>query len=152
VSVHWVLRTLVEDVPYPDHTPRKDSSEYRKVHHKLTIALDEPCWICGVRNSTLADPEQNPAGATYLETHHHFLEWALANAVDTSKLLADFPDMGAADDPHLREWLDSEGQMLVLCNVHHRSPGTGVHMVTYPIFEAQRWLKPDFPRPGNPHT
>lgn len=138
---HLVARTLREAVFYPDHDPRKASAEYARVHKHLVYTLDEACWVCGVRHSTLEDPARNPFGANAMETHHFHLEWALANAVDPARCLADFPEMGAADDAHLRKWLDSEGNMLVLCDTHHRSPNYGIHMVTYPAFSAQRLLR-----------
>lgn len=144
VSAHAVTRRLSESIAYPDHAPRKPSAEYTRVHHHLVVTLDEPCWICGVRRSTLNDPAQNPDGAIQVETHHFHLEWALANAADSAKVYRDFPEMGAADDPHLRAWLDSEGQMLVLCDVHHRHAFYGIHMITYPAWTAQRLLRDDY--------
>jgi hypothetical protein len=129
---HFLTRTLTETVWFPDHDPRRSSAEYRRVHHHLVYELDEACWICGVRQSQL------PKGA-HNETHHYHLEWALANAVDPKLILADFPAMGEADEPHLREWLDSEGNMLVLCSVCHRGGQRGVHMITYPAWVAQRY-------------
>lgn len=141
VPAHVQTRTLTETLWYPDHLPRKASAEYTRTHHHLIDVLDEPCWVCGVRKSTLRDKASNPHGATQLETHHWHVEWALANAVDPAKILADFPAMGAADDAHLRQWLDSEGQMLVLCDVHHRHGLYGIHSVTYPAWVVQRVLK-----------
>lgn len=128
-DAHIVTRSLEEVVWYPAHPPRKSSPEYKRVHHHLIYELDEACWICDIRHST--------GGA--METHHSHLEWALANAVDPAKIFADFPEMGAADEPHLREWLDSEGNMLVLCELHHRSGGHGVHLITYPAWAPMRW-------------
>lgn len=138
VHTHAVSRRLMETIAYPDHDPRKASAEYTRVHHHLIAELDEPCWICGVRASTLRDPDANPHGATQMETHHWRVEWALAGAVDPAKILADFPEMGAADDEHLRAWLDSESNMLVLCDVCHRHPHYGIHTITYPAWVAQR--------------
>jgi hypothetical protein len=140
VPAHEVTRRLTEEIFYPDHDPRTASEEYRKVHHHLVYDLDEACWICGVRNSTLKDPAQNPRGAKQMETHHSVCEWALANAVDPTLVMGDFPAMGAADEPHLREWLDSEGNMLVLCDVCHRHGMAGVHMISYPAWVVQRYL------------
>lgn len=140
-AFHTVSRHLCESVAYPDHDPRKASAEYVRVHHHLVDVLDEPCWICGVRKSTLGDARQNPMGAKQIETHHYRLEWALARAVDPAKVLADFPAMGKADEPHLRDWLDSEGNMLVLCDVHHRHGLYGIHLVTYPAWVGQRDLR-----------
>lgn len=133
VPAHSQTRTLTESVYYAAHDARRASAEYERLHHHLVYELDEPCWICGVRQSQL------PAGQ-HMETHHWHVEWALANRVDPAKILADFPEMGAADEPHLRAWLDSEGNMLVLCPDHHRHGLVGIHMITYPAWVAQRWL------------
>lgn len=146
-KLHVVRRMLQEVVTYPPHPPRTESPEYRKVHHHLIYELDEPCWICGVRHSTLTDPEHNPSKATQMETHHDELEWALANAVDPAKIYADFKDKGmaAATDAALRQWLDSENQMLVLCDTHHRKRFRGIHVTTYPVWKPQRWVRAGFP-------
>ncbi|MDB5910996.1 MAG: hypothetical protein JWP34_5113 [Massilia sp.] len=126
---------------YPEHQARKASAEYKRVHDHLIHELDEPCWVCGVRRSTLGDPAHNPHGATQMETHHWHVEWALANAIDPVKILSDFPELGVADDEHLRRWLDSEGNMLVLCDVHHRHGHYGIHEITYPVWISQKYAR-----------
>ena len=131
---HFVTRTLTESIWYPEHDPRKASAEYKKVHHHLVYELDEACWICGIRQSTLPKGE-------HMETHHWALEWALANAVDPVLILADFPTMGEADEPHLRKWLDSESNLFVLCERDHSGGQHGVHMITMPAWIAQRYKK-----------
>lgn len=134
VEGHSQTRQLVESIWYPSHEARKASAEYKRVHHHLVYEIDEPCWICGVRQSQL------PLGE-HMETHHWHVEWALANRIDPSLIIADFPDMGRGDDVHLRHWLDSEGNMLVLCSAHHRHGLIGIHSITYPAWCAQRWLQ-----------
>lgn len=141
VPAHPQSRRLTETVWYPEHQARKASGEYRQVHNHLVYELDEPCWICGVRHSTLGDPASNPRGATEMETHHWNVEWALVNAVDPAKILASFPSMAAADDEHLRQWLDSEGNMLVICDVDHRHGLYGIHSITYPAWVAQKYFR-----------
>lgn len=144
-TAHIVTRKLTESVFYPEHDPREASAEYTKVHHHLVYELDEPCWICGIKNST--------GGA--METHHWVVEWALANAIDPAKILASFPSMGEADEPHLRQWLDSEGNMLVLCEEHHRGGTYGIHLITYPAWVSQKYHYDDWDLaegPGHPQT
>lgn len=126
-------RQLVEDVLYPPHDPRKASSEYRKTHHHLVVVLDTPCWICGIRHSN----------GGHMETHHDELEWAAANGVDLALITADFPAIDG-DPEKLKHWLDSEGNMLVLCDVHHRGSRTGIHSITYPAWKLQRWQGKDW--------
>lgn len=134
VEGHSQTRTITESIWYPSHESRKASAEYKRVHQHLVYEMDEPCWICGVRQSQLPSRE-------HMETHHFHVEWALVNRIDPAAIIADFPDMGNADDPHLRRWLDSEGNMLVLCSAHHRHGLVGIHSITYPAWCAQRWLK-----------
>lgn len=137
VAAHEVTRHLTESIWYPEHSPRKASSEYKQVHHHLVYELDEPCWICGVRQSQLPRRQHN-------ETHHWRVEWALANRIDPFKIAKDFDPTriltSDSADAWLRQWLDSEGNMLVLCSAHHRHGLVGIHSITYPAWVAQRWL------------
>ena len=157
-------RTLTEDVWYPPHDPRRASEEYHRTHHKLVVQMDEPCWVCGIRNSDVQ--KLNPADrrSWQIETHHSELEWAAEKAFETDpvmleKLITDLngktpqehlasvvAEVGAVvhgDDPAaLREFLDSEGNMLVLCATHHRAGRTGIHSITYPAWKLQRWQRP----------
>ena len=132
-------RNLVEDVFYPPHEKRKASALYKRTHKKLVYELDEPCWICGIRHSDWTKITNPVDQKRYqLETHHDELEWAAANGVDLKKISADFKEI--MDDPQkLRQWLDSENNMLVLCATHHRGARTGIHMISYPAWKLQRW-------------
>jgi hypothetical protein len=120
-------RTLDEFVAYPKHEPRSASAIYKKTHHHLVYDLDAPCWVCGVRHST--------GGA--METHHAHFEWASRNGLDLDKVTADWPAI--TDREQLAEWVDSEGNMLVLCAVHHRGQHTGIHSISYPAWLLQRY-------------
>ena len=129
-DAHKAPRTLHEVIAYPDHEIRTTSAEFRRSRHHLIDELYEPCWVCGIRKST--------GGAMEL---HHTLEWSLANALDPVKVFEDWAWMGAADNPHLRAALDAEGGLTVLCATHHRHGLYGIHMVTYPAWVAQRYLR-----------
>jgi hypothetical protein len=147
-------RELLEEVFYPPHEPRTASAEYGRTHRELVVVRDEPCWICGIRNSDVAKIADRAERRRWqLETHHDELEWAAANGVDLAKVMIDFPSIH--DDAGLRAWLDSEGNMLVLCATHHRGARTGIHSITYPAWKLQRWQSPAFsfieqpPRPAS---
>ena len=159
-------RTLSETVWYPPHPPRKASALYSQTHHQLVAIEDRPCVVCGVRNSTLLDTSHNKVGAKALETHHSLIEWAGANAIDWDKLAADHPDLktlvalagayhahllanggkftGSLDPAIVTAFVDSSDQLLVVCDQHHRSAGKGVHMITGPIWELQRYERGDW--------
>ena len=143
-------RTLIEDVFYPVHEPRKASSLYRKTHKKLIQEMDEPCWICGIRHSDVVKMSLEDQRKFQMETHHAQLEWAASAAFDSSnpeqpyakemlaKLTEDHKEI-MGDPLRLREWLDSEGNMLVLCARHHRSQFYGIHSVSFPVWILQRY-------------
>ena len=127
-----LVRTLDERVAYPPHPPRTPSPIYVKTHHHLVYEMDAPCWICGVRHST--------GGA--METHHYRFEWASQFGLSLAKVEADFPAL--TDRQKLAAWVDSEGNMLVLCAAHHRSKYEGIHEITYPAWLLQRYQGDDF--------
>ncbi len=157
-------RTLAETVFYPPHAPRSASALYTQTHPHLVYDLDSPCVVCGVRHSTLGDPVHNRVGAKAIETHHALVEWAGQTEINWEKLAADNPELpglvaiAQAFHAHLlangelppdykldtTSFVDSTEQMLVLCDVHHRGAQRGVHMITGPIFELQRYERGDW--------
>jgi hypothetical protein len=157
-EIHANVRKLTEYAFYPAHDKRVETPEYKAIHKKLVKELDLPCLICGVRNSTLKDKTKNTYGAKQLETHHHVVEWALANAISVDKFNATLlphlkhkhPDKSdyqkrefTAKD--IKNWVDhSEDNLWVLCDVHHRAQYLGIHEITDPIWGPQDLLKDDF--------
>lgn len=135
---HELVRNLQEDVFYPPHEKRHASALYRRVHKRLVNELDTPCWICQVRHSDVIRMPVDLQKVFQMETHHDELEWAAANGVDLTKITADFHEI-MGDPDRLKRWLDSEGNMLVLCAAHHRAGRTGIHTITYPAWKLQRW-------------
>src|SRR5262249_53727485 len=128
---HAVERILHEAAFYPPHDKRKESSDYKKIHDQMVTKEDRPCLVCRVRKSTLSDKEKNPFGAVQLETHHHIIEWALANAIDVDKFNEHIVANLAKRDSkkygkpfthqQILDWVDHDPDNLwVLCDVHHR--------------------------------
>lgn len=158
-------RTLAEAAYYPPHAPRKASALYTREHHQLVVVQDLPCRVCGVRNSTLHDPKANPHGAKALETHHDLIEWAGQTEIDYDKLAADHPDLpnlaalakayhahllangafdGKLDPAIVTAFIDSDEQLEVLCDTHHRAPFKGIHSITAPLFSLQQYEAPGY--------
>lgn len=157
-EIHENPRTLKERAFYPAHDKRLETKEYKTAHHHLAVELDLPCLVCGVKNSTLKDKAQNRYGAKQMETHHHVIEWSLANAIDPAKfnkiILPHLkvrhpqnPDYrkAAFDAQDVADWVDhSEDNLWVLCDVHHRAAYLGIHEITYPIWCPMDLLRDDF--------
>ena len=156
-AFHELRRQLEEHAFYPAHKPRQASAAYRAVHEKLVN--QNGCLICGVRNDILTQPARrvnlslNPYGAMQLETHHHVIEWAFANAIDPDKFnesilpslqrehgTAKYP--GPLSARRIAAWIDhDEDNLWVLCDVHHRARFFGVHEITGPVWGPQHILK-----------
>jgi hypothetical protein len=157
-EIHENPRVLKERAFYPAHDKRLETAAYKKAHDHLTKTLDLPCLVCGVKNSTLKNKTQNRYGAKQMETHHHVIEWSLANAIDPAKfnkiILPHLkvrhpqnPDYrkDAFDAQDVADWVDhSEDNLWVLCDVHHRAAYLGIHEITYPIWCPMDLLRDDF--------
>lgn len=111
---------------------------YLRTHHHLVDKLNSPCAICGVCKSTLHNPKENPFEAKDIETHHYPIERSLLNACDIKKLHAIFPQI--KDHASLESFIDSEENMMVLCDIHHRHPHYGIHHLLAQDFFIQPFL------------
>lgn len=136
--VHATTIGVAEIEMTPPHLPREETPTYSRTHHHLVYTLDTPCAICGVRNSTLKDPKENPFNAQAIETHHYPIERSLLNACDHRKIKVIFPQV--KDRESLEEFIDSEANMMVLCDVHHRHPHYGIHHLLAQDFFIQPFL------------
>ncbi|MBS2032321.1 MAG: hypothetical protein JST54_30755 [Deltaproteobacteria bacterium] len=147
----------MEAVFYPPHSPRTESTAYGAIHHHLVHAEDRPCLVCGVRYSTLKSRVHNRFGAVQLETHHALIEWSLAKAVDLRKFNAEIVVRMGMEHPEeqlyrrvftrseMEAWIDHHPDNLwVLCDVHHRHRGVGIHAISGPIWGAQALLMDRF--------
>lgn len=123
---------------YPEHPPRKETREYRATHKLLVDTLDQPCHTCGVRKSTLGDPAHNPHGAKQMETHHYPVQREYIDAVDWHKVAVDFRQV--IDRKSLILFVDSPANMLVLCDVCHRSTTRGIHHLPTSDWAIARYL------------
>jgi hypothetical protein len=127
---HELKETIKVDVFYPDHAQRKESALFAKTKHHLVHEKDTPCFICGTKEKR--------------EVHHFHLEWAYAEAVDWDKMKELHPTFEWSSFKEAKDFVDSEYNMLVLCEKHHRGEDHGIHMLPYPIWIAQKYLKKDF--------
>lgn len=144
-KIHEVNRTIHEEIEYPSHEQRKESSEFTHNKTILIKQLDLPCWICGSRDSREV---------------HHIHEWSLWNALDHKKVLETlhvFDPYGYTQKMGMTipiETPDDIRNLLVLCGEHslngnivkgghHRGVDLGVHELTMPIWIALRSLLPN---------
>ena len=122
----------------PPHPPRVETPAYLAAHKFLINTKGAGCHVCGVTKRQLRNPTRNPFGAKALETHHYPIERSLMDACDPMKVHADFPQVH--DRATLESFVDSIPNLLVLCDVHHRSVERGIHHLLTQDWIIQRYL------------
>jgi hypothetical protein len=127
---HTQTETIHFSINYPDHAPRTESALFRKTKRHLVHDLDTPCWVCGTKEKR--------------EVHHFHIEWADSEGVDWEKMRALHPAFEWSTFKEPADFVDSEYNMRVLCEKHHRGVNHGIHMLPYPMWIAQKVMRDDF--------
>jgi hypothetical protein len=135
LNVAWVELT-------PPHDKRRETAAYQRSHKFLVEDQDKSCVVCGVRRSTLGDPTQNKLHSTALETHHFPIEWSLMDAVDPLKVHRQYSQV--IDRETLEAFIDSPANLLVLCDICHRSKQRGIHHLLAQDFAILPFLLDDY--------
>lgn len=118
VKAHDQVNHLTEVIHFPDHPPRHESEEFKRVREKFHKE-GAKCYI----NNGFCEGN--------IEIHHNVVEWAAANAVDWQKVKAEFGF----------DHVDAYENMLPLCHKHHQAPGFGIHKISFPAWRLQRFMK-----------
>lgn len=159
----------------PEHEPREKDPSYKLFHaaKKKMKELNIPCWRCDVHYADLVErgdtpTEKNPLGAYQLEAHHTDIEFSLLNAIDVDKwwesstredagfIVESFSrvDRWLTEHPGYKEksheeifiaYMESDGNLLQLCDVCHRSKEEGIHHIPYPDWRVRAVWKDDLP-------
>lgn len=164
--------TLHQIIQYPPHPPRAADSKFTKIRHQRVVVNNQPCFICGITNHDIHNNNPDPSRFKQMELHHCLVQWALADGIDVDKWNAQIvpllnsksslllaPSARSQDISKMsREQIidfahHGDENLLVLCNVHHRSPLTGIHKISYPAWISQKYLKPQYivDRPATDH-
>lgn len=132
-------------VHYPEHSPRVGDPHYAafNAYRKANVAA-AVCYTgrrvgfdeCKDAQGQPVGPQPN--GGHGLELHHHFLEFAVINAVDLAALEVDFPDL--TDPEKVGAWAESDVNFIWECALHHRGPG-GVHHASAADWEASLYVQ-----------
>lgn len=130
---------------YPAHQPREGDPHYLafNVFRRANVAT-AVCYVgrrvgfdeCRDAQGAPVDPQPN--GGHGLELHHHFLEFAVINAVDLAAIEVDFPNLTNADK--VADWAETDPNFMWLCAKHHRSM-TGAHHAAFADFEASLYVQ-----------
>lgn len=128
---HSQIETFHLQYNYPSHEPRETDPHYHvfnNTKNRMEKAGLLKCWIGN------ADCQ----GA--IELHHDAVEFALSEIVDVNHFMQLFPEYGIKDEDGFKDWIESEGNLLPLCTMHHRGL-LGIHSVHYPAWRIQKFMK-----------
>lgn len=144
-KVHEEKLTLTVDVEIPGHEARTETSLFRHTKTQLLEREGHRCWICGRTPEETGKPAQ---------VHHHPVERSLAEGIDFEIVKADCNAGMYGPYAQSFDWKTffSHGDVYafvdnalvngrVLCPDHHIGRNEGIHMLPYPLFLAQRYMK-----------
>lgn len=130
VAEHDQSMTLHILAHIPEHPERKDDPNYHLFDQAKARLKKQGLWKC-VINDDLCDGEP--------ELHHMYVEFSQINNTDPDKL-ARLLGLHFDDDAAFQEFIESPGNLEVLCAVHHRTH-FGIHVVPGPLWNALRFRK-----------
>lgn len=136
--VHVTVEGVASHEFTPPHPPRVETPAYHKAHHFLIYEKKAPCASCGINIDTLTNTTINVLGSTQMETHHYPIERSLVDACDPLKVHRDFPVV--YDTATLMVFVDSPANLIVLCDICHRSTARGIHHLLTQDWIIQRYL------------
>jgi len=155
VKSHLQVKTLHEVFRIPAHAKRRATAAFEAIRHQMIVVEDQPCFMCGVRQSTLGFAPLNPKGATSMQLHHCWIEWALADAIDLTKfnqrIVQRFRTQGTPGyerdftREQMLDWIDhGRENLLPLCDVDHIHRETGIHEIDFPSWIGGLCVRDDF--------
>lgn len=141
-QVHEEKETLSVDVNIPGHEPRKTTALFERTRKELIAREGGRCFICNATAQESGHP---------LEAHHHPIERSLAEMIDWERFKQDALSgywgvhIQAFDWANFTDWTQFVDDMTVngmlLCKLHHTAKDSGMHMLPFPLWIAQKYAK-----------
>jgi hypothetical protein len=131
-------------ITYPDHAPRVGDPHYAafNAYHRANQGT-AVCYV-GQRvgfdecRDAQGNPVEQPKQGNGLELHHHFLEFAVLNAVNIAAIEVDFPDLTSPE--LVAVWAETDPNFMWLCAKHHRGYG-GAHHASFADFYGALYVQ-----------
>jgi len=114
----------------PEHDPREHDPNYKYFMQAKKKIKAAGLWKC-VINDDLCGGEP--------ELHHTHIEFSQIPNADIKKIEAYF-GLNFKDDAEFQQWLESPGNLEVLCTNHHRTH-YGIHALPHALWETMRFRK-----------
>jgi len=114
----------------PEHSPRELDSYYHLFNQAKARIKRQGLWQC-VINDDLCSGQP--------ELHHTHVEFSQINNVDPERV-AKYFGLHFDNDEDFQRWIESPGNLEVLCTAHHRTH-FGIHSIPAPLWESLRFRK-----------
>lgn len=137
VAAHDQMLTLHIRQHIEDHAPREDDPRYHLFEAAKSRLKAQGLWKCVIDDELC---EGRP------ELHHTHVEFSEANAVDEGKVGRAL-GLHFDSDEEFQDWIESPGNLEVLCVAHHRSR-FGIHVLPEPLWQAVRFHKQGLEAPA----
>lgn len=129
-AAHKQAMTVHIVASIPEHEPRASDPHYKSFNAAKRRIKKLGLWKC-----ILADAYCDGVP----ELHHQHIEFSQANASDYEKVNTAL-GLHIKSDDEFQEWVESPGNLEVLCSAHHRTH-YGIHMIPGPLWEPMRYRK-----------
>jgi len=119
---------LVTNVP--SHEPRETDPHYHLFNEAKARIKRQGLWKCIIGDDLCSGTP---------ELHHSFIEFSQIENTDPNKVAQAF-GLHFENDEDFQEWIESPGNLEVLCSAHHRTR-FGIHELPEPFWSALRFRK-----------
>ena len=126
-SEHLTLHMITN---VPEHAPRTDDPHYNMFNEAKARIKRQGLWKCVV-NDDLCSGEA--------ELHQSTIEFSQIENTDPVKVAQAF-GLHFENDEDFQAWIESPGNLEVLCVAHHRTH-FGIHAIPAPLWDALRFRK-----------
>jgi len=126
-SEHLTLHMITN---VPEHAPRETDPHYNMFNEAKARIKRQGLWKCVV-NDDLCSGEA--------ELHHSTIEFSQIKNTDPVKVAQAF-GLHFENDEDFQAWIESPGNLEVLCTAHHRTR-FGIHELPEPLWSALRFRK-----------
>lgn len=122
---------------YPEHEPRENDPHKADFEEYKRRRKANGTYYCDFAHEHRNGDTSECDTAHPLEAHHNKIELALKNGVDFALLEKDYPGISQMG---IGAWIDSEQNLCLYCQRHHRSHG-GVHVASASDFTAEEYVR-----------
>jgi len=119
---------LVTNVP--EHEPRESDPHYHLFDQAKVRIKKQGLWKCAISDDL--------CGGQF-ELHHTYIEFSQINSTDSARVAEAF-GLHFTSDEEFQAWIESPGNLEVLCANHHRTH-YGIHSIPAPLWESLRFRK-----------